>query len=257
MVEIQDRQVVIQGTTIAAEHIKCGESDRPPLVFLHEALGSIRMWKDFPARLCQRSGLNGIVFDRQGHGRSDPLSSARTFDYLDRETGEKLPAVLDALGIEKAAFFGHSDGGTLALLFAARFPERVHCCVTEAAHVFVEDETRTGIQRAVKAYETTDLKARLEKYHGDKTDALFWAWAGIWLSDEFLSWNIEEDIRGVKCPLLVLQGEDDEYATREQVDRIAKNVSGRVETLLIPGCGHVPHLQSMDRTVSISASFLC
>ncbi len=241
---------------MAVKTIDVGGAHRPPLVFLHEALGCIRMWKDFPDRLCQRTGLNGVVFDRQGHGRSDPMTSQRPLDYLDHESFERLPALLDELGIGQAAFFGHSDGGTIALMFAARFPGRVHSCVTEAAHVFVEHETREGIEKAVKAYRTTDLKKKLHSYHGDKTDAVFRAWADIWLAPEFMAWSIEQQIKGVTSPVLVMQGEDDEYATMEQVWRIAGNVSGTVETRLVPGCGHVPHLQAMDKTVEISSEFL-
>jgi len=256
MVQIHDCQMMIQGIRIAVERIDVGGRMRPPLVFLHEALGCIDMWKGFPARLCQASGLNGIVYDRQGHGRSSPMHEKRPLDYLETEIRDTMPAVLDALGITKAAFFGHSDGGTMALLMAAQHPERVSCCVTEAAHVFVEEETRAGIQKAVKAYEDNDLKRRLEKYHGKKTDALFWAWADIWLSEEFRSWDIEADIREVVCPVLVLQGEEDEYATFEQVERIARNVSGPAEIQLIPECGHIPHIQAMDLIVDISAGFL-
>lgn len=256
MVEARDAEVVVQGVRIAVERIDVGGAASPPLVFLHEALGCIEMWKDFPARLCQQSGLNGIVYDRQGHGRSSPMHAKRPLNYLETEIRDTMPAVLDALGIAQAAFVGHSDGGTMALLMAAGHPERVSCCVTEAAHVYVEEETRAGIEQAVKAYGENDLKRKLARYHGDKTDPLFWAWADIWLSEEFRSWNIEAEIRKVVCPVLVLQGEDDEYATSEQVERIARNVSGPVETRLLPGCGHIPHLQAMDMTLDISAGFL-
>lgn len=230
--------------------------DGPPLVFVHEGLGSIALWKDFPAALCERLRRPGIVYDRWGHGRSEPLDRPRDARYLHDEALTFLPAVLDALEIPRAVLVGHSDGGTIALLFAAAHPERTAAIVTEAAHVFVEDITLAGIRAAVEAYARTDLRQRLARYHGDKTDALFHAWHEIWLSPTFAPWNIESELPRITCPALVLQGVEDEYGTAGQVDAIARGVAGPVETALLPGCAHVPHHQARDATLGLMADFV-
>jgi pimeloyl-ACP methyl ester carboxylesterase len=228
----------------------------PPLVFLHEGLGCIAMWKDFPAALCERVGREGVVHDRWGYGRSEPHDRPRTPRYLHEEAELFLPAVLDALGIPKAALFGHSDGGTIALLFAAACPERTAAVVTEAAHVFVEEVTLAGIRAAVAAYAATDLPRRLARYHGDKTDTVFRAWHETWLSPGFRDWNIEAELRGVRAPTLVLQGEDDEYGTPAQVAAIAAGIKGPVEMALLPNCAHVPHHQARAAVLELAAGFL-
>jgi pimeloyl-ACP methyl ester carboxylesterase len=228
----------------------------PPLVFLHEGLGCIAMWKDFPAALCARVGREGVVYDRWGYGRSEPLDRPRTPRYLHEEAELSLPAVLDALAIPKAALLGHSDGGTIALLFAAACPERTAAMITEAAHVFVEEVTLAGIRAAVAAYAATDLPRRLARYHGDKTDTVFRAWHETWLSPGFRDWNIEPELRHVRAPTLVLQGEDDEYGTPAQVAAIAAGIKGPVETALLPNCAHVPHLQARAAVLERAAGFL-
>jgi len=228
----------------------------PPLVFLHEGLGCIAMWKDFPAALCARVGREGVVYDRWGYGRSEPLDRPRTPRYLHEEAELFLSAVLDGLGISNAVLFGHSDGGTIALLFAAAWPERTAAVVTEAAHVLVEEITLAGIRAAVAAYAATDLRRRLARYHGDKTDTVFRAWHETWLSPGFRDWNIEAELRRIGAPTLVLQGEDDEYGTPAQVAAIAAGVAGPVETALLPGCAHVPHHQARAAVLELAAGFL-
>jgi pimeloyl-ACP methyl ester carboxylesterase len=227
-----------------------------PLVFLHEGLGCITLWRDFPARLCQRLGRPGIVYDRWGYGRSEPLDRPRQPGYLHDEARLFLPAVLQALEEPRAILVGHSDGGTIALLFAAAFPETAAAVVTEAAHVFVEEVTLEGIRKAVDAYAATDLPARLARHHGERTDAVFRAWHETWLSPAFRGWNIEGELPRITCPTLVLQGEDDEYGTRAQVEAIVRGVSGPAESVLIPGCAHVPHHQAQDRVLDLIESFL-
>jgi pimeloyl-ACP methyl ester carboxylesterase len=227
-----------------------------PLVFLHEGLGSITLWRDFPARLCRRLGRTGIVYDRWGYGRSEPLDRPRQPSYLHDEARLFLPAVLQALGHRRAILVGHSDGGTIALLFAAAFPEAAVAIVTEAAHVLVEEITLAGIRKAVDTYATTDLPARLARHHGDRTDAVFRAWHETWLSPAFRGWNIERELPGIACPTLVLQGEDDEYGTPAQVEAIIRGVTGLVESVLIPGCAHVPHHQAPDVVLDLIEGFV-
>jgi pimeloyl-ACP methyl ester carboxylesterase len=228
----------------------------PPIVFLHEGLGCIGMWKDFPARLCERLQLEGIVYDRWGYGGSEPLDGPRDVRYLHEEAQTFLPAVLDALGVERAILFGHSDGGSIALLFAAAFPERTAAIVTEAAHVFVEEVTLAGIRAAAAAFGATDMRQRLERHHGGKTDQIFRAWDQTWLSPPFWGWNIEAELPKIACPALVLQGADDEYGTPAQVEAIVERVSGPVESALLPGCAHVPHQQATEAVLDLAAGFI-
>jgi pimeloyl-ACP methyl ester carboxylesterase len=226
------------------------------LVFLHEGLGSIAQWRDFPERLCLKTGLPGMVYERGGYGKSDSPERPRTPYYLHEEALDVLPELLHELGIMRPVLIGHSDGGSIALIFASAFPDRVKAVVTEAAHVFVEDITLEGIRKAAAVYEGTNLREQLQKYHGEKTDAMFRAWSETWLSDEFRSWNLEEYLPGIKCPLLVIQGEDDEYGTPAQVAAIVSKVSGPAEPLIIPGCGHIPHHQAKEKVVEAMANFI-
>lgn len=228
----------------------------PCLVFLHEALGCVEMWKSYPERLCQRTGLPGFLYDRQGHGGSDPLEGPRQTDYLNREAYEVLPEVLLTLGIERPVLVGHSDGGTIALLLSAAYPDWPCCAVTEAAHVFVEEITREGIREAVSKYLSTDLERRLAKYHGDKSGELFRAWSGVWLSDAFSSWNMLRELPFIRCPLLVIQGVEDQYGSREQVGRIVRDSGGRATPLFLSECGHIPHLEDQERVLEASAGFI-
>ncbi|HYQ91612.1 MAG TPA: alpha/beta hydrolase, partial [Candidatus Competibacteraceae bacterium] len=174
------------GRRLHAQHIEPKGAHGPTLVFLHEGLGSIGQWKDFPAQLCQACALPGLVYERWGFGRSEPLTEPRRDDYLDYEAFDSLPAVLERCGItEPPILIGHSDGGTIALLFAAAFPERPRAIITEAAHVFIEEVTLNGIRAAKELYKTTDLRRRLALYHGPNTDAVFRGWADTWLREDF------------------------------------------------------------------------
>lgn len=232
------------------------EKEGPVLVFLHEGLGSTAQWKDFPELLCERTNRPGFVFDRLGHGKSDPLSLPRDPTYLHEEAFRALPETLDAQGIEKPVLIGHSDGGTIALLFAARFPDRVCAVITEAAHVFVEDVTLAGIRKAVDLYGRTDLKKRLSIYHGANTEGVFHGWADTWLDPRFRHWNAVSELPGVRCPLLVIQGEGDEYGTAFQVMTITEKTSGPAQAWLVPDCGHIPHLQAKEAVLLRMASFI-
>jgi pimeloyl-ACP methyl ester carboxylesterase len=256
-VQRQRSTIKAAGRLLAVERLRPRQhAGGPPLVFLHEGLGCIAMWKDFPARLCERLGLEGIVYDRWGHGLAEPLDRPRTVRYLHDEAQIFLPALLRELGIGRAILVGHSDGGTIALLFAAAFPALTAAVVAEAAHVFVEEITLAGIRAAVEAYATTNLPQRLARYHGAKTESIFRAWHECWLSPAFRDWNIEAELARIVCPTLVLQGEADEYGTPAQVTAIAKGVTGPAETALLPGCAHIPHLQAAEAVLDRIAGFL-
>jgi pimeloyl-ACP methyl ester carboxylesterase len=257
MVKRTALSALVLGRELAVERLEPDAArDGPVLVFLHEGLGCIALWRDVPAQLCELLGLAAIVYDRQGHGRSDPHGRPRTLRYLHEEAEEQLPALLDALGVADAVLIGHSDGGTIALLFAASFPKRVKALVTLAAHVFVEDITIDGIEATVRAYATNGLGARLERHHGEGTDALFHAWADTWLAPWFRQWNVEDCLPRITAPVLIMQGEDDRYGTPHQVEAIARGLAGPHRTLLLPGVGHAPHLEAPDTVVDAVASFV-
>lgn len=214
-------------------------STLPVVVFLHEGLGSVAMWKDFPARFCSQHGLRGLVFSRYGYGRSTPKPADEMWppDFMQRQAREVLPALLAALHIERPWLFGHSDGASIALLYAAQFPTAG--VVAVAPHLFVEDISVASIEAARTSYATTDLRERLARYHADP-DSAFRGWNDMWLSAEFRSWNIEAEIAKITCPVLAVQGEDDEYGTLEQVRGIARLLP-KTQALVIAKCGHSPH----------------
>ena len=230
---------------------------RAPIVFLHEGLGSVAMWRDWPARMCAAAGRAGIVYSRRGYGASDPVPDVRGHgrlgpDYMHREAFEVLPALLRALGVEAPVLLGHSDGGTIALLHASRYP--LAGCVAMAPHVIVEDVSVRSIEQARDAYASGALRDRLVRYHSD-VDVAFWQWNDIWLSEAFRNFDIRADCRRIRCPVLALQGLDDPYGTLRQVEEIAPT-AGRFELEPIPGCGHSPHRDQPDRVTARISAFL-
>lgn len=233
-----------------------GKSRKPSLVFLHEGLGSIGQWRDFPERMCAATGCTVLVYERWGHGDSDPLTGPRKPNYLHEEALISLPEVLAQCGIKKPVLIGHSDGGSIALLFAGAYPQNVLGVVTEAAHVFVEAINLAGIRRAAEAFRHTDVKKRLARYHGDNTESMFQGWADTWLSPGFRDWNIMECLPRIVCPLLAIQGIEDEYGTPAQVEAIVNKVSGRAKGLMIYDCGHIPHIQAKEKVFSETINFI-
>ncbi|MEE4608151.1 MAG: alpha/beta fold hydrolase [Desulfobacteraceae bacterium] len=229
--------------------------ERAPLVFLHEGLGSIGFWRDLPARLGEQTGRTAVVFDRRGYGRSSPCSEPRRIDYLHVEAYQYLPPLLDRLDIRRAVLIGHSDGGSIALLFAAKFPHRCTGIVTEAAHVFVDETTLAGIREAVTAYHGK-LRSRLKRYHGEQTDAVFFAWADTWSAAWFRDWRITDDISAVQCPVLAIQGAADPYGEPAQIQAIVNSVAGPSRSLMLPKVGHTPHLEAREAFAAAVAEFV-
>ena len=230
-------------------------ADAPVLVFLHEGLGSVALWKDFPDRVSHATGCPTIVYSRYGYGKSDRLAGARGVDYMHREALEVLPQLLDALSIRNPILIGHSDGASIALIHAGAGSRPVRGLVLLAPHVFVEDITVKSIAEAKVAFGNTDLPAKLARYHDD-AESTFRGWNDIWLHPDFRRWNIEEYLPGVNCPVLLIQGEDDQYGTAAQVKAIARQVNGPVEALMLPNCAHSPHLDQEQRTVEKIAHFV-
>ena len=212
----------------------------PVLVFLHEGLGSVGLWRDFPAALAERAGCGALAYSRYGNGFSMPLSGAREPRYMHDEALVTLPELLAKLGIKDIVLFGHSDGASIALIYAAEHPEFVRGLVLEAPHVFVEDLSIRSIAALKTAYETTGLRERMVRYHTD-VDRTFYGWNDIWLAPVFRDWNIEAYVERVTAPILVVQGLNDEYGTLGQLESIAHRAGAPVDRLLLANCGHAPH----------------
>lgn len=241
-------------------------SGAKPLVFLHEGLGSVAMWRAWPEQLCAATGRAGVVISRRGYGRSDPVPDVRGEprtqaglrsgrlqpDYMHREAWEVLPALLDRLQIRRPVLVGHSDGGTIALLHASRHP--VTACIVLAPHVMVEDISVTAITQAREAFQSGGLRERLARFHAD-VDGAFWQWNDIWLSEDFRAFDIREDCRRISAPLLAIQGVDDPYGTMAQIDEIAANAP-QTRLLKLPGCGHSPHRDQPDAVNEAIRGFL-
>src|SRR5262245_11296003 len=235
-------------------------ADAPLVVFLHEGLGSLSAWRDFPDRLCAAGSLRGLVYSRAGYGKSTPRPHAVRWkpDFMHIQAREVLPALLAALGIDPAKsppwLFGHSDGGSISLIYAASFPDRVAGVIAAAPHIFVEDLSVRSIERARDVYRTTDLRERLARHHAD-VDSAFWGWNDIWLDPAFRDWNIEALLRSIRCPLLAVQGYDDEYGTMAQIEHIPLGAP-QAQLLKLAACGHSPHRDQPDALISAAVDFI-
>lgn len=254
--------------------------EAPTLVFLHEGLGCVEMWRDFPERLSVATGCGALVYSRAGYGRSDPKGEPWPVGFMHEEALSVLPAVLDAFAVRETILVGHSDGGSIAIIHAGgtRDP-RVRGLILEAPHVFVEEvglESIRGIADLYRAGEGADrmpadrpqdagaptagapisFRRRLARYHGSNVDQTFWGWNDVWLNPEFRSWNIEEYLPAIKVPVLLIQGADDQYGTREQLRKIEAGCRGPVRAVMIEGCGHSPHLDQPERVLEVMKGFV-
>jgi pimeloyl-ACP methyl ester carboxylesterase len=249
------RRVRIEHRWIAREH-----RSAPLLVYLHEGLGSVAMWRDFPDRLCAAAGCRGLVYSRPGYGRSTPRAAeeAWSVDFMHRQAHEVLPALFEALAIDvahdKPWLFGHSDGASIALLYAARWPAHLRGAIVLAPHIMVEDLSIASIEKARRDYQHTDLRQRLARYHDDP-DSAFRGWNDIWLHPPFRQWTICEELGSITCPLLAVQGLDDEYGTLEQIRGIARLVP-QTRLLELENCGHSPHRDQPDKLIAAALSFI-
>jgi len=253
---LQFAQLDWRGQPLRLEYkwVGAAASATRPVVFLHEGLGSVAMWKDFPARFCSEHGLRGLVFSRYGYGRSTPKPPDEhwTPAFMHAQAREVLPLLFDQLHIEHPWLFGHSDGGSIALLHAAKFD--VAGIVVVAPHIFVEDVSIASIERARDAYEATDLRERLARHHADP-DSAFRGWNDIWLNPAFRAWNIEAELDTIACPVLAVQGEDDEYGTLAQIRGIQARLP-KTRLLTIPKCGHSPHRDQPELLATEAGRFI-
>jgi len=230
---------------------------KPLLVFLHEGLGSIEQWRDFPALLCEKVNCPGLIYDREGYGKSEKLKEKRDSGYLQKEAEIALPELLKKLSLQqtKKILIGHSDGGSIALIHAGIFQKNIIAVISEAAHLFIEDISVKGISEALIQFEEGKLKDLLKKYHGEKTDSMFYGWAHTWLNPEFKKWNIEKYLPGISAPVLAIQGQDDQYGSFAQLKSIKKHTKN-AEIKFIPNCGHTPHLQIKEEVLLIMEDFI-
>jgi pimeloyl-ACP methyl ester carboxylesterase len=250
------------GRTVSIEHawIAPSHTAAPLVVFLHEGLGSVAMWKDYPQELCAAGGYRGLVFSRVGYGRSTPRPHDERWppDFMEAQAREFLPRFFARLGIgaggAKPWLFGHSDGASIALIHAAAFPGRVAGVIAVAPHIVVEELSIRSIEAAKHAYVTADLKSRLARYHDDP-DSAFGGWNDAWLAPEFRSWSIEAILADLRCPILAVQGDDDEYGTLAQVQGIRRRAP-QTTVIVFPNCGHSPHRDQPEALTQAVVDFI-
>ncbi|MFI5175307.1 MAG: alpha/beta fold hydrolase [Terriglobia bacterium] len=262
--------------------------EAPTIVFLHEGLGCVGMWRDFPDLIVRESGCGALVYSRRGYGASDPVRRPRTVRFMHVEALRVLPAVIEHFDLRDFILFGHSDGASIAIIYAGAHPRSARGLILEAPHVFVEPVCIESIARIAgrpeastqrthagrgsrqnyshgnaksltteqKGYESTGLRKRLARYHGANTDSMFRTWTKVWLRPDFRQWNIEEYLTGIEAPLLVIQGEEDEYGTLQQADTVVTQVRGHAESLVLASCGHSPHRDQPKQVMSATVQFI-
>src|SRR5436309_8859679 len=247
---------IAAGRSLAYEWIGEARPGSPTLVFLHEGLGSIRQWREFPAQVAAASGCRALVYDRYGYGQSDVLEEARReISFMHDEALVSLPALLDSLRIQNPILIGHSDGASIALIYAGA-NNAVRGVVAMAPHVFIEPVCLTSIEKAAQTFQSSDLATRLGRYHRDARKT-FYGWADVWLDPQFKGWDIRDDyLPQIGCPVLAVQGCDDEYGTMAQFDEIARRVKGSCELLKLENCGHAPFRDQPEKTLEAVVRFV-
>jgi pimeloyl-ACP methyl ester carboxylesterase len=258
---MKDGLINIDGKAIYYEFINSdllnNLNPEPLLIFLHHGVGSVRQWADFPLLLSSSLKYPALLYDRYGYGRSEALSTSREADYLNHEGLVVLPELIDRLNIKnKLILIGHSDGGSIALIYASLAPDNFSGIITEAPHVFVDDYSRSGVKKTVVDFESGRLKRGLRKYHEDKVESMFYGWADIWLSEKFRTWNIEEMLNKIEVPVLVIQGDKDEYGTISQVEATQTPFKERATVSIINNCGHSPHSEYKNDILGLMRNFI-
>jgi pimeloyl-ACP methyl ester carboxylesterase len=232
-----------------------GKPDAPTLILLHEGLGSVALWRDFPTKLAQATGSPLVVYSRYGYGRSDPITAPHGPRYMHDEALVALPELRQALGLEDVILIGHSDGASIALIHAGSGTFPVRALIVEAPHVFVEEVSLKSIAEARTLYETGELRQRLARYHAD-VDSAFRGWNNAWLDPAFRDWTIAEYLAGITCPMLAIQGESDEYGTLAQIDALEHGARGPFAKLMLRHCGHSPHRDQEAAVLEAMAGFI-
>ncbi len=249
--------ILIGSHTLEVLDLAGTHAERPPIVLLHEGLGCIAMWRDFPERLAKATGARVLAYSRYGHGGSTALPSevreVRTPRFMHEEATQALPQILQHLNVRQPTLVGHSDGGSIALLYASAYPNALHSAVVMAPHCFVEACSIESIQSTKETFESGDLAQRLAKYHHD-VNATFYGWNDVWLSPAFRSWNIEAELASILCPVLAIQGDDDPYGTMAQIDTIARHVK-TAQLLKLRNCGHAVWRDRSDAVIAAITAF--
>ncbi len=222
------------------------DENKPTFIFLHDSLGCTTLWRDFPEKILDELQVNILVYDRLGYGKSAPMASSdRPINYLELEA-DKLKVLVDYFNLTNVWLFGHSDGGSIALIAAGKYPRYFNGVICEAGHIYVEDITLNGIKNTLHAYETTNLSDKLKKYHGEKVDTIFKAWTDTWTRDDFKNWNVQHFMESITCKLLFIQGDLDEFGTLNQVYDTVHAAKGVAEAYILKDVGHNPHRESSD-----------
>jgi pimeloyl-ACP methyl ester carboxylesterase len=247
----------IDGTNLEYELLIPSPDSTTTLIFLHEGLGCLAMWRDFPRRVAAATGCRALTYSRAGYGGSTPCTLPRPLTFMHDEGLKVLPQILATSAVQRAVLVGHSDGASIALINAGgAADQRIVGLVLMAPHVFVEELTIQSIRAAAAAYQTTDLRTRLARYHGDQVDSTFFGWTGVWLDQGFRTWNLEALLPRIEVPVLLIQGEEDDYGTLRQLERIQAKLPRGADQLLLPGCGHAPYRERPEATLQAIVGFL-
>ncbi|RIH89180.1 2-succinyl-6-hydroxy-2,4-cyclohexadiene-1-carboxylate synthase [Meiothermus luteus] len=253
---VSDRWVEVPGGQVFARRWALAESHKAPIVLLHDSLGSVELWRGFPAALAQATGREVWAYDRLGFGRSSPRTKPPSLGFILEEAWLYFPAIAKGLELREYILFGHSVGGAMALCIAAYQPGRCRAVITEAAQAFVEERTLQGIRAAQQGFQDPTQFARLERWHGEKARWVLEAWTGVWLAPGFRGWTLEPCLKGVRCPVLALHGDRDEYGSLAFPKRIVEGVQGPARMELLPDCGHVPHREKEALVLGLVEDFL-
>ncbi len=246
------------GVELEVRRIQHHDPKGPVLVFLHESLGSIALWRKFPEKLARATGCDALIYNRRGYGHSTDEVLPRPYDFQEEEGSVWLPRLLDELGIERVVLIGHSDGGSIALITAGAMGSRVQALVTMAAHIYADHLTLAGLEEMAIRYRDTDIRERLERYHGHRTDDLFNAWQTVWRDEGFhAAMDFSGWLAAIECPAMIIQGENDEYGVPEQVTDIVAGIGASAREVFLEGTGHSPHLEKTDQVVALIYDFLC
>jgi pimeloyl-ACP methyl ester carboxylesterase len=248
--------LTIDGVRLECRWIGNPTPGKPTLVFLHEGLGCVTLWRDYPDLLARQTGISALIYSRAGYGKSDPVALPRPIEFM-RDEAAVLARILADYKLSSSILVGQSDGASIALLCAARSDVGgIQALVLEAPHVFTEPSGLESIARIAKAYHASNLRQRLARHHGANTDIAFWGWNDVWLHPDFEDWNIEADLPGITAPMLIIQGQKDEYGTWRQVEAIARQSGGPVQVKAIPDCGHAPHHEHREVTLASMTRFI-
>ena len=254
--EILDSFVTVPGGSVFVRRWRAGPAADSPVVLLHDSLGSVEQWRDFPAALALSTGREIVAYDRLGFGRSTPRASRPGIEFIDDEARTFFPAIRQALGVGRFSLFGHSVGGAMAVAIASTTADACDAVITEAAQAFVEARTLAGIHAAQAQFADPAQFDRLARWHGDKARWVLDSWTEVWLAPEFANWNLDADLARVSCPLLAIHGDTDEFGSEAFPRRITARAGGRAELAILEQCGHVPHRERQEEVLSLTKSFL-